>query len=523
MRKTLNKNRVFQLKKSVFGGYGFFVSLGIIFVSLAIWLLCDYNVDMKKQLNDDGVGNVILVENNAVDANNIFILGEKSKAYFEENNGRQLTLSQRKELEVKEEEISWIVLAFNVEQEGLELTVDGNKIQGEKDIRCKFIKNSENGTHPQSIENFLQNYYGHGVIEGDGFSKAKNELYISERLLEDWGVEAEGAIGKTVSLSADYTNYNYARHGEALDNDCIYDNPHSNYTSLSDLPSAGGRVKLFIDYKIVGVISNDYYNVLPGAYNDADIWIKYGSLVTQSGVNLLPKVSYQDLYMESAEEKEEALVLTYPTVDHAEFSQSVTEEGCFYPFILAGARGLYYNRGHNNLVMPMEYSFVQCENIAAQQAYLKVTDGFLKENNVKNMTGWYSFDNSAMNSFTNWVVTPVNVVSSILLVLGVAALSYATIKSARYWRRTEAGLKVTSYWLASLPWIVCSLIVFVIAAVLTRLFVVISLGSQPVLAVLGVTLWHGFIVFIAAVILLLMIHSLLLIYNIKRNNKAECH
>ena len=61
MRKTLNKNRVFQLKKSVFGGYGFFVSLGIIFVSLAIWLLCDYNVDMKKQLNDDGVGNVILV------------------------------------------------------------------------------------------------------------------------------------------------------------------------------------------------------------------------------------------------------------------------------------------------------------------------------------------------------------------------------------------------------------------------------------------------------------------------------
>lgn len=156
MRKTLNKNRVFQLKKSVFGGYGFFVSLGIIFVSLAIWLLCDYNVDMKKQLNDDGVGNVILVENNAVDANNIFILGEKSKAYFEENNGRQLTLSQRKELEVKEEEISWIVLAFNVEQEGLELTVDGNKIQGEKDIRCKFIKNSENGTHPQSIEIFCK-------------------------------------------------------------------------------------------------------------------------------------------------------------------------------------------------------------------------------------------------------------------------------------------------------------------------------------------------------------------------------
>ena len=128
-----------------------------------------------------------------------------------------------------------------------------------------------------------------------------------------------------------------------------------------------------------------------------------------------------------------------------------------------------------------------------------------------------------MNSLTNWVVTHVNVVSSILLFLGVAALSYATIKSARYWRWTEAGLKVTSYWLASLPWIVCSLIVFVIAAVLTRLFVVISLGSQPVLAVLGVTLWHGFIVFIAAVILLLMIHSLLLIYNIKRNNKAECH
>lgn len=330
----------------------------------------------------------MLVENNEID--NIYIKGNISQSNFDANKGRQLTSLQRQKLPIMNEEISWIEIVLNDNPKlnaNFKMTIDSNLVNDQSRIKVKFIKNSMNGVYPNSFDEYLNKINISSAIEGKGFSEDKKEIYISERYLETIGFDIEAALDKNVSLSIDYSNFDFRNSITVLDNDLIYNNVHANYKELKDLPQLIGEVTIFSDYKIVGIIKKEYYQISSLTKEDADIWFKYETLIDNDGNYLMPQFSKQDLFVYRQDTNESKTVLTYKTNEYVDYSKNIAKQGCFFPFLL----GNYYisDRGSNNNILPVEYSYVQCNNFNESLSYVEQCNLFIKEN-TNNSSGYYT-------------------------------------------------------------------------------------------------------------------------------------
>ena len=103
------------------------------------------------------------------------------------------------------------------------------------------------------------------------------------------------------------------------DNDTVYDNPHL-LTSQGESLTLTGKVTIFENFKIAGIINREYYGIREITDKDAAIWIKYDSFVMPGGEVNIPEFSVQDIY-DAYGRKKTAFVFTYPSADYVNYSQ----------------------------------------------------------------------------------------------------------------------------------------------------------------------------------------------------------
>lgn len=364
------------------------VSFGLIMMIFVVWLLISFNFDMRQQISSTPINNVMLVENNMVA--DIRIKGLLSQDFYIGNKGKQLTLAQKELLPVKNEEISWQEISINYQNQlntRVELTIDSTSIELVNELKCKFIKDAVNKTYPESVENYLISKTGNGAIYGNKLGINYNQVYISERFIKTYNLDHNNLLGAKISLEIDYSNLDMANQRYILDNDNISDNLHANYLQKMDLETIDGSIKIFSNYTIVGIISDEYYNINNLTQTDADVWFNYNALISDSGENLFPKISVQDLNVFSTPEPK--IVLTYSNIDYINYSKEVTEKGKFFPFLL-GNSYTGENRGANNIIMPTFVSYVQCENFSDALNYMKKVEAFIMQNDNFVTSNYYS-------------------------------------------------------------------------------------------------------------------------------------
>ncbi len=377
----------------------------------------------------------MLVENNVQDE--IYTRGVKSKNILTTGRGIQLRKIQKQCLPPVQEEIKWQELLLNVQNkisDRTQLTIGDESIKLDSELKCKFIKNATKKTYPASIDEYLMKTKGVSAIDGDGFGEEKNQLYVSERFLDKLGVDKSKILGKYISLKINYEGIDIPNERYVLDNDLVFDNAHSSYKQKNELVSVNGNVSIFSNYKIVGIVRQEYYDINELTKSDADLWFKDETLI-EGNVNLMPKISMQDLYIWSEKESESKIVLTYNTLEYIEYSKTVTEKGCFFPFLL-GNSYIAENRGENNNIMPIEVNYVQCDDFSSARKYCKQCKNYFEDNNTNGvLNGNYYAPCSQEFSRLEDLTKAINVCGIIFALMGIEALVGLLIKYIKTHRR----------------------------------------------------------------------------------------
>ena len=364
------------------------MTFGIIMLVEVIWLLFAFNLHFRSQIDNNPVNNLFALASNSIES--IDIRGDKSKEFFDSYKGHQLTFEQKRSLDVDDEviwsEIELIVKDCKRFDTNINFTIDNKAQELNNDILFKFLKTKS--THPQSVEDYLLSSVGHGAIYGEGFGDSKQEIYVSQKLLDELGIDKDVALGKLVSFSLTYNDVKYYS-WTIPDNDNIFDNNHAMSIDKDYKLCLNGEVKIFKDFKIVGVIGREYYEINDVTKNDADIWFKDDVLKTQDGISLFPKLSVQEMNSGFGG----AVVCTYPSADYVGYSNQVAEQGCFFPFFSAGlnyaaTRTLPYSE---NYFMPTEISCVQCNSFKESKKLVDKVENTCAYNGGSNLRSYLIF------------------------------------------------------------------------------------------------------------------------------------
>lgn len=375
---------------------------GLLMLVEVLWLAFAINLHLKSQINDTPMSNLFLIESNT---NQDIDIRVPNRPDMHLNTGIQLTYEQAQSLQ--KGEVIWTEVLYDISQNKyssaeLEFSIDGQMYDIDDNFKIKFIKNGHIKTHPESIESYLLDTYGHGGIYGEKFGDSIREVYISENMIERLGLTRDIAMGKYISLSMVCKGEDFSR-SYLFDNDTIFENQHIKcYDIDAKSPSIDGRVKVFCDFRIVGVISREYYSVNNLTASDCDIWLKDDVLTSDDGVSLFPKISVQEVYGQFLQ-KSAKIVLTYPSEDIIKYSEEVTAQGKFFPFFAGGLKYADINmgRGSSNNIMPLCVSYVQCEDFKSAKNIAKK----VKENVIENNGGeapYYNYSHCSSEFITLW-------------------------------------------------------------------------------------------------------------------------
>ncbi len=375
---------------------------GLLMLVEVLWLAFAINLHLKSQINDTPMSNLFLIESNT---NQDIDIRVPNRPDMHLNTGIQLTYEQAQSLQ--KGEVIWTEVLYDISQNKyssaeLEFSIDGQMYDIDDNFKIKFIKNRHIKTHPESIESYLLDTYGHGGIYGEKFGDSIREVYISENIIERLGLTRDIAMGKYISLSMVCKGEDFSR-SYLFDNDTIFENQHIKcYDIDAKSPSIDGRVKVFCDFRIVGVISREYYSVNNLTASDCDIWLKDDVLTSDDGVSLFPKISVQEVYGQFLQ-KSAKIVLTYPSEDIIKYSEEVTAQGKFFPFFAGGLKYADINmgRGSSNNIMPLCVSYVQCEDFKSAKNIAKK----VKENVIENNGGeapYYNYSHCSSEFITLW-------------------------------------------------------------------------------------------------------------------------
>ncbi len=375
---------------------------GLLMLVEVLWLAFAINLHLKSQINDTPMSNLFLIESNT---NQDIDIRVPNRPDMHLNTGIQLTYEQAQSLQ--KGEVIWTEVLYDISQNKyssaeLEFSIDGQMYDIDDNFKIKFIKNGHIKTHPESIESYLLDTYGHGGIYGEKFGDSIREVYISENMIERLGLTRDIAMGKYISLSMVCKGEDFSR-SYLFDNDTIFENQHIKcYDIDAKSPSIDGRVKVFCDFRIVGVISREYYSVNNLTASDCDIWLKDDVLTSDDGVSLFPKISVQEVYGQFLQKKAK-IVLTYPSEDIIKYSEEVTAQGKFFPFFAGGLKYADINmgRGSSNNIMPLCVSYVQCEDFQSAKNIAKK----VKENVIENNGGeapYYNYSHCSSEFITLW-------------------------------------------------------------------------------------------------------------------------
>lgn len=135
---------------------------------------------------------------------------------------------------------------------------------------------------------------------GREFSEnSKGEVLVSEKFLADFFLTPNAVLNKKISLSATDEGYSML----VIDNDNDPNNEYEYQYTEDDISA-----KIFSDFTVVGVISNDYYALNDNLANDADIWVTGQSYYSDQDKT---QPAYQPVLKLHQQEEWEILVATY--------------------------------------------------------------------------------------------------------------------------------------------------------------------------------------------------------------------
>ncbi len=418
---------------------------GMLMLVEVLWLSFAINLHLQSQINDTPLNNMFLIESNSTES--VDIRTQESGTDWQVNQGIQLTYEQKQSLTVKDE-IVWTEVFFSslenkYSNADLEFSIDGQIQDIEDDFKIKFIKDAQVKTYPDSIESYLLDTCGHSGIYGEKFGDSKRELYISEIMLERLGLNRDEAIGKNVSLSMVCYGKEFSR-SYLFDNDTIFDNQHIKcYDVDAKTLGVDGKVEIFCDFRIAGVISREYYSVNNLTGSDCDIWMKEDVLKMDDGGSSFPRISVQEVYEESSK-KSAKIVLTYPSVDFIEYSKQVTAKGNFFPFFAGGLKYADINlgRGSSNNVIPTYVSYVQCDNFKNAKKLAKKVREYIIENS-EDQASYYNRSHCSREFVELWNISDtMNKVRVIFFIIGgltlfTVILNYGNVVSFNARKRVD--------------------------------------------------------------------------------------
>lgn len=415
------------------------LAFGMIMIVPVVWLLFSFYYDFQSKIGGQQINNIIMVESNVTDT---FDMRTSSALDFLASSGYQLTTSQFNEIK-NDTAITWQKIIFNRINAASVIHDDmkcdfrlGERVLRSRDdtntsFEIKFYEGDKSKTHPTEFDDYLMTNNGHKVIYGDSFSGGR-EIIVSEIFLDNVGLTKEEALNQNLSLTIQYNNVGYNDYGFVLDDDAIFDNNHiyNDASKKNIIKNVNGEISIFSEYRIVGIISREYYEINNLTRNDSHIWVQESALYTPDGKSTLPKVSVQNIHNGYGHSFQDCPILTYDDTDYVSASRRITDSGAFYPFLTGNT---WSNLEYNNQYLPVRSSWITYhsykETLAASKIINNLTNinsnGFQNKNFLAYSSEFISLSN--MNESINIAMVILSIIGGITLF--VVVVNYANIMS----------------------------------------------------------------------------------------------
>lgn len=415
------------------------LAFGMIMIVPVVWLLFSFYYDFQSKIGGQQINNIIMLESNVTDT---FDMRTSSAVNILASSGYQLTTSQFNEIK-NDTAITWQKILFNrinatsVSHDDMKCDFRlGERVMRSRDdtntsFEIKFYEGDKGKTHPSVFDDYLLKNSGHKVIYGDSFS-GEREIIVSEIFLDNVGLTKEEALGQDLSLTIQYNNVAYDYYNFVLDDDAIFENDHiyNDASKKNIIRNVNGDINIFSEYRIVGVISREYYEINDLTKQDSHIWVQESALYTKDGKSTMPKVSVQNIHNGYGHVFQDRPILTYDDTDYVSASRRITDSGAFYPFLIGNT---WSNMDYNNQYLPVRSSWITYpsykDTLASYKTINKFTkinsNGFQNKNHLAYSREFISLSN--MNESVNIAMIVLSIIGGITLF--VVVVNYANIMS----------------------------------------------------------------------------------------------
>lgn len=415
------------------------LAFGMIMIVPVVWLLFSFYYDFQYKIGGQQINNIIMVESNVTDT---FDMRTSSALDILASSGYQLTTSQFNEIK-NDTAITWQKILFNRINATSVIHDDmkcdfrlGERVLRSRDdtntsFEIKFYEGDKSKTYPPEFDDYLLKKSDHKVIYGDSFS-GEREIIVSEIFLDNVGLTKEEALNQNLSLTIQYNNVAYDYYGFVLDDDTVFDNNHiyNDASKKNIIKNVNGEISIFSEYKIIGVISREYYEINDLTRKDSHFWAQESSLHTPDGKSTLPKVSVQNIHNGYGHSFSDHPILTYDDTDYVSASRRITDSGAIYPFLIGNT---WSNMEYSNQYLPVRSSWITYHSYKETLAASKIIDnltninsnGFQKKNFLAFSSEFVSLRN--MNESINIAMVILSIIGG--LTLFVVIVNYANIMS----------------------------------------------------------------------------------------------
>lgn len=280
-------------------------------------------------------------------------------------------------------------------EDGFNQTYDPTRINLNGQIRITEPGTTGDLVITEGLKNDLADKGKTLFAAGSGFSAdAKGEVLLSETLLGKFGVSAENALGKEFSLRSSMSNGSVF-----LDNDNDPDNDFSldNLPGGSDLP-----VTVIGNFKVAGVVSEDYYRLNSKTKNDAHIWLSGDSVYTETdGVRktaYLPEVRYYEQTDDYGNKN------SYCVATFSENVNAIAEKAAAAKMFFPAVPAVYFasmNSYYMYSVAPVATLFVQCADYRSAEKVAQILEsGYQRiDNSDSTYTHEYQYGTETYSNF----------------------------------------------------------------------------------------------------------------------------
>lgn len=350
------------------------MAFGLIMLIPVLWLIFSFYFNFYNTIQESQSIDMAFMIDSEFEQEVDIRGGESSRKLYQDSIERELTFEQYEEIKT-DNTVDWFSFQigfYNSSLTNTHISIGEKEFDAKDRIDCKFLLSES--VMLDSIQDYLYTSTGHDAIYGQGFSESKREVLVSELWLKENGLTKEDALGKEISLDMNYSGVDlYNNFNVVLDNDTIFENQHiSSYDKNYQTQAFVGNISVFTKYKIVGVVCEEYYSLNDFTEIDSDFWFKKSALVDNNGNSVYPKLCVQDIHIN--EKLTPFIVATYPSTDYVAYSQEVTDQGCFFPFLQGN---IHRNHRTTFNIYPVKSSFVQYDSFKEAKSISKKLENIL--------------------------------------------------------------------------------------------------------------------------------------------------